>query len=167
GQSMGIVSNGLIVGETLTFDGSAETDGFYQIFAGAGNDTINASQGADLISGGGGGDTLTGNGGDDTFLYNSLANSTPADADQITDFTTGDVIRLAGIDADTGVSGNQAFTFIGSSAFSSTAGELRAVNTSGNDWRVEADNDGDGTADLEIDVTTADGNPLDAGDFIL
>ncbi|MEM7059265.1 MAG: M10 family metallopeptidase C-terminal domain-containing protein, partial [Pseudomonadota bacterium] len=134
---------------------------------GAGNDTINASQGADLISGGGGGDTLTGNGGDDTFLYSAVGNSTPAEADLITDFTSGDLISLSGIDADTGTSGNQAFSFIGASAFSTTAGELRAVNTSGNDWRVEADNDGDGTADLEIDVTTADGNSLDAGDFVL
>ncbi|MEL7088491.1 MAG: hypothetical protein AAGL98_08650, partial [Planctomycetota bacterium] len=166
GQSMTISANTLIAGETFTFDGSAETDGFFLIFSGDGNDTISGSQGGDTIFGRGGVDTMTGNGGDDVFLYTDVSESAPSGPDVITDFTTGDMISLSDIDANTGVTGDQAFSFIGAAAFTA-AGQLRAVNTSGNDWTVEGDVDGDGIADLQIQVTTSDGSPLDAADFVL
>lgn len=167
GESLIVSSNALIVGETFTFDGSAETDGFYRIFSGNGGDIILGSQGADTISGRGGADTLTGNGGDDVFLYSNVSESVLGTLDQITDFTTGDLINLAGIDADMGAAGNQAFTFISTAAFSGVAGQLRVVNTGGNDWIVQAVFDGDALEEMRIQVTTSDGNPLDASDFVL
>ncbi|MEM7060372.1 MAG: calcium-binding protein [Pseudomonadota bacterium] len=166
GDFMAFSANGLTENETFTLDGSAETDGRYLIFSGNGADTIAASQGADEILGRGGADTLTGNGGNDTFIYSNLFDSTSTATDQITDFTAGDVISLSALDADTGVGGNQTFSFIGDAAFSA-AGQLRAVNTAGNDWLVEGDVDGDGAADIVINVTTSDGDPLTAADFLL
>ncbi len=44
---------------------------------------------------------------------------------------------------------DNAFTFIGSAAFSGTAGELRSFTINGNTV-VRGDVDGDGVADLEI-----------------
>ncbi|MDP8994606.1 MAG: hypothetical protein M3N07_06465, partial [Pseudomonadota bacterium] len=85
-----------------------------------------------------------------------------------------DKIDLARIDADTTAAGNQAFTFIGSAAFSGNgaAGQLRAENLgeatpSYNVWRVEGDVDGDGVADFSIEVYIEVGQPLTASDFIL
>jgi Ca2+-binding RTX toxin-like protein len=74
-----------------------------------GNDTINGQGGADLLIGEGGADTLTGGAGADTFLYFALSDSTVGAADLITDFTSGDLINLAPIDADPATAGDQAF----------------------------------------------------------
>ena len=77
----------------------------------------------------------------------------------------GDRIDLSFIDANgNDGDGNQAFDFIGDAAFANLAGQLRAVQ-SGTIWIVEADVNGDGTADLVINAVSAD--PLVAGDFIL
>ncbi|MEM7058505.1 MAG: calcium-binding protein [Pseudomonadota bacterium] len=166
GDVLVISANTLALDEVLIFDGSAETDGRYSIFSGNSMDQIIGSQGGDIISGRGAVDILTGGDGNDTFVYTNVTDSQGL-GDQITDFTTGDLIRLSTIDADMGLPGNQAFTFIGGANFSNTAGELRAVNTVGNTWLVEADNNGDGFVDLTINVTTSDGSPIDAADFIL
>lgn len=56
-------------GETLAFDGSAETDGRFRIWGGQGTDTITGGAGNDLIIGRANADRLTGLGGADTFQY--------------------------------------------------------------------------------------------------
>jgi serralysin len=155
--------------ETLTFDGSAELDGSFRIFGGTGADTISGSQNGDLITGGTGADSLRGGGGADIFVYRTAADSSAGNADHILDFTGGgDRIDLSSIDADSAAAGDQAFHFIGSDAFSGTAGELRAVfDSADNVWAVSADSDGDGLADLFILVTTTGPDPLASGDFSL
>ncbi|MEM7057621.1 MAG: cadherin-like domain-containing protein [Pseudomonadota bacterium] len=167
GEVLTISGNSLSEDEFMFIDGSAELDGSFNVFAGNGDDRILGSQNGDVISGRGGADTITGNGGDDTFLYTNASDSTPTDQDQVLDFSIGDVISLAGIDADSGTSGNQAFSFVGDIGFSGTAGELRAFNTSGTTWSVEADVDGDATANFALTVIAIDGDPITAGDFIL
>jgi len=63
--------------ETLTFDGSAETDGQFQIFGSTGNDTVTAGAGIDLIMGGiGGGDTILAGGGDDFIDFGDAWDAT-------------------------------------------------------------------------------------------
>ena len=64
------------------------------IDAGDGNDTIRAGDGNDRIIGGKGDDTLTGGGGNDVFAYETADNGN----DTITDFSSGDIIRVTGCD---------------------------------------------------------------------
>ena len=151
--------------ETLTFNGSAETNGAFRLFAGAGTDVLRGGAGADLIYGGLGSDTLTGNGGRDTFRYQAADESTTAGRDTITDFTLGDLIDLSRVDANGAVAGDQAFAFIGGNAFSA-AGQLRAVQN-GTAWTVSGDVDGDGRADFEVVVIRTDTNPITQADFVL
>jgi len=168
GQQMTIDAAPLRSDETFTFNGSAELDGSFRIYGGSGNDSITGSQGADRICGGQGGDNLRGGGGNDVFVYRSLLDSLASgDRDGIQDFTTGDKIDLSAIDAIVGAgTSNDAFTFIGSSAFSHTAGELQAT-LSGGIWTVSGDVDGDGAADIQFFVVRGDPNPIVATDFVL
>ncbi|MEA2999710.1 MAG: hypothetical protein QOK17_1543 [Sphingomonadales bacterium] len=149
--------------ETLSFDGSAETDGHMRIFGGAANDHIIGGAQSDLIYGGGGADLLTGGGGKDEFRFQATDESAVGASDRITDFTTGDFINLGRIDAVTG-GADDAFHLVG--AFTSHAGELEVLNTAGNAWTVSGDVDGDGHADFQILVTVADGHQLGISDFV-
>lgn len=116
---------------------------------GAGNDVLIGNDVANHLDGGKGNDVLTGNGGDDVFVFNDLSGN-----DRITDFTRGsDKIDLRGIDADTGHGGNQAFTFIGSGAFTHHAGELQETVVNGANI-LSGDVNGDGIADFTINLGT-------------
>jgi Ca2+-binding RTX toxin-like protein len=53
---------------TLTFNGSAELDGRFDVTGGGGNDVITGGALADILRGGAGADTLTGGAGTDTLL---------------------------------------------------------------------------------------------------
>jgi serralysin len=105
------------------------------------------------------------------FRYQDIAESTNAAPDHILDFTSNvDKIDLHLIDANTNVSGDQAFTFIGASAFDGHAGELRAVDSGLGYYNVEGDVNGDGIADFTIHVTMGTTgpslHPLVGTDFI-
>ena len=132
----------------------------------AGNDTIYGSAGADFIVGGAGSDTLRGNAGADRFDYNTTGESRANARDKILDFTPGvDKLDLAGIDASTASSGNQAFNYLGDSAFTHHAGELRIDTSDISKTIVCGDTNGDGVADFAIELI---GNlQLSAGDFFL
>ncbi|HEX8308279.1 MAG TPA: M10 family metallopeptidase C-terminal domain-containing protein [Allosphingosinicella sp.] len=153
--------------ETLIFDGSAEDDGSFRVFAGQGNDVLTGSQNADLIVGREGADMLTGNGGNDVFRYNSAGESTSAGRDKILDFAAGDLVDLSRIDADTLSAGDQAFTFIGNAAFGGHAGELRFQSNGGTEWLVQGDTNGDGVSDFEVILNIPVPDPITSGDFIL
>ncbi|MGJ8680307.1 M10 family metallopeptidase C-terminal domain-containing protein [Paraglaciecola sp.] len=99
---------------------------------------LTGNEGDDVLEGQGGADTYLGGSGNDTFVFN-LAES----GDVISDFSTGeDIIDLTAIGAS--------FTYIANSAFTSTAGELSYV-----DGKLKGDVDGDGVADLSIDLNGA------------
>jgi Ca2+-binding RTX toxin-like protein len=153
-------------GQVVKIDGSAVHDGNLILFGGGGHDTLTAGSGADLIVGGAGADGLTGGAGADVFRYDSASDSAVGLSDLIGDFAPGlDKIDLSRIDANTGLAGDQAFTWIGESALSNAAGELRTYQSGGYQW-VEGDTNGDGHADFAIALTPPPA-PLLQGDFIL
>lgn len=128
----------------------------------AGNDTLNGRGGNDLLIGGAGADVLTGGAGADTFLFAAVTDSRNSSGrDTITDFTSKlDKIDLRSIDASTRTSGDQAFSYIGSAAFSGRAGQLHYVN-----GVLEGDTNGDRVADFQISVLGV--SAFATGDFLL
>jgi Ca2+-binding RTX toxin-like protein len=120
----------------------------------AGDDVIIGGDGADTINGGTGYDLLTGGAGADTFVFDTLTNSTTARPDLITDFQTGDLLNLSMIDANTLMTGNQAFHVV--SAFTGAVGELKVVYDAGTDRSmVTFDVNGDGASDGAILIVGA------------
>ncbi len=86
GQNMTIW--GVPVQTGITFDGSAETDGRFTFFGGAG---------ADRFTGGNGGDSMTGGAGADIFAYTTAAQSTGPNFDRLIGFDdSADRIDLPG-----------------------------------------------------------------------
>ncbi|WP_372053340.1 type I secretion C-terminal target domain-containing protein (plasmid) [Tistrella mobilis] len=118
-----------------------------------GQDTITGDAEANVITGNGSADVLTGGDGADTFVYllRSDSGTLSANRDRITDFNAaeGDRIDLSAVDADLNLTGNQAYRFIGTSAFSHTAGELR-YTVLGTGYLIQADSDGNGAVDFSI-----------------
>ena len=133
-----------------------------------GQDILRGGNGKDTLDGGAGKDTLYGGGGADVFAFSQASqNDSRSVRDVIKDFDRSeDIIDLSGVDANSTLSGNQAFTFVGGDAFSGTAGELRYRSWSDDAKReIQGDIDGDGSADFFVLV---DGSfALSAGDFIL
>ncbi|WP_050532390.1 M10 family metallopeptidase [Pseudaestuariivita atlantica] len=141
-----------------------------RLYGRAGDDMLFGEAGADAFYGGLGADIMTAGddaGRRDRFIYFNAAESGvgAGNRDVITDFVSGeDRIELSRIDADTTQGFKQAFTFVGSAAFSGTAGELR-YEQSGGATIVQADRDGDGAADFEIELTGT--MTLQATDFLI
>ena len=95
GARLVVQGGSLQLGEHLTFDGSAETDGSFQIFGGhdsdtliggaqfdhllgrSGDDTLTGNGGADRLRGGLGGDTMDGGAGADIFVYAAQGGDEP------------------------------------------------------------------------------------------
>jgi Ca2+-binding RTX toxin-like protein len=140
-------------------------DGNDELQAGGGNDTLNGGDGDDYLNGSSGADVYTGGAGSDFIQIGFFESGNGAAADRITDFATGvDIVDVSAWDANRNLAGNQAFTWVGSAAFSGTAGELRTY-FDGVDTRVQADRNGDTVADFEIYFDGA--VTLSASDFIL
>lgn len=113
--------------DKLTGNGAANN-----LYGNAGNDILDGGAGNDLLSGGAGTDQLSGGSGADRFDFDTLTDSgLGALRDVIKDFKLGDgdKIDLSTLDANIATSSNEAFTFIGTNAFSSNAsGQLRFSN---------------------------------------
>jgi len=129
-------------------DSVTGNDGANLLKGGAGSDKLYGLAGADILDGGAGADTLVGGGGADIFDFNSRSDSLSNARDTIQDFVRGvDRIDLRTIDANTLSSGDQAFSFIGSAAFSGQAGQLNfAANV------LAGDVNGDKIADFRINI---------------
>lgn len=145
-------------------DSLSGLDGNDELRGQNGADSLDGGNGDDLLVGGPGADVYTGGADLDIFRISNFESGTGASADRITDFASGDIVDLAGWDANLNVFGNEAFSWIGSAAFSSTAGELRTYFDGTDTW-VQGDTTGDGVADFEIRF---DGSvTLAASDFVL
>ena len=139
-----------------TIDGGAGDDeidggsGNDTIDGGSGNDTIDGGAGNDTITGGAGADTITGGAGADVFAYTAQTDSgTGADEfDIITDFdVANDRFDLTALlESDT-------FDFLATEddAFTGNGPEVR-WNKDGGKTLIEIDVDGDGTADMKIEL---------------
>jgi len=117
------------------------------ITGGLGNDSISGGTGNDKLVSDAGADTLSGGLGSDSFVFTGVSTD-----DKITDFNKGDKIDLSVIDASVTATGNNAFTFIGSSAFSTTnaTGQLRFDS---NTHTLYGSNDADSTAEFSVQLT--------------
>jgi Ca2+-binding RTX toxin-like protein len=148
-----------------------------QLFGSQHDDLLNGNDGDDELFGGHGQDTLTGGAGADDFIVNTIhfvgtPDSTVADPDYITDFhhAEGDRIDVSLLDANAWFFGNQAFSFIGTAAFTGVAGQLRYeiidLKPGYTDYtRVTGDMNGDGAADFQINA--AGQIAFVAADFVL
>ncbi|HEX8512087.1 MAG TPA: Ig-like domain-containing protein, partial [Allosphingosinicella sp.] len=96
-QRLVVDAGQLTANETLTFNGSAESDGFFWIAGGAGNDSLTGGSGDDLLIGAGGKDYLKGGAGADVYRFRSASESTSVGYDQIDGFVFGtDTLDLPG-----------------------------------------------------------------------
>jgi Ca2+-binding RTX toxin-like protein len=187
GEVLMVYARALSASEVLVFDGSAETNGKFGIYSGAGADTLTGGAGNDVLDGGAGDDTLFGGAGKDWmiggvgadtlrggadrdwYVYTSAAESNEQNGvDWIRDFEIGvDKIHLRLFDANGDASdGITPFTFIGSDAFSGKAGELRYI-FNGAAGLVQGDVNGDGVADFVLQVMSPSFEPLGRNDFEL
>jgi len=144
----------------LTLTGTSHAD---TLQGGAGNDTIGGADGHDWLYGGGGNDTIIGGAGNDdlfggagadVFDYNNISETLPGGGqrDFIHDFEAGvDKIDLSTIDANSGLSGDQSFSFLGEGTFSSASrpGLVR--------YYYETDGDGHANTIIEGTVDTTPG----------
>jgi serralysin len=137
------------------------------------SNSLSGGAGSDILTGGFGNDRMAGGDGADIFVFTSAGHSIDyairSDGkkflpDVLTDFTSGvDKIDLSAIDADAGTAADEAFSFIGTGAFTHQAGQLRYEVVDGR-AHILADTDGNGIADLHI---IAGGTQILATDFIL
>lgn len=133
---------------------------------GAGADVLMAGGSADRLVGGAGADRLIGGGGADKFIFADVLDSTAAAPDRISDFRRGtDRIDLSDVDADTTLSGQQHFTFIGAAAFGSDAtGQLR-FEVIDSRLVLLGSTDADSMAEFTVEMIGV--GALDAGDLWL
>lgn len=156
---------GSAYGDTLRGNGASNTikgeGGKDTLYGRNGNDVLEGGSGSDKLYGQSGKDTLNGGSGADAFVFKALSDSRGSSVDTIKDFRRGsDHIDLRGMDANTKVVGDQAFSFIGKAAFHGKAGELRFA-----DGIVSGDVNGDRSADFKINVAGL--TALSKGDFYL
>ncbi|WP_371232786.1 M10 family metallopeptidase C-terminal domain-containing protein [Pseudomonas sp. QE6] len=139
--------SGSAYNDTLTGNSGAN-----YLYGNAGNDVLNGAAGNDTLLGGSGTDQLSGGLGADIFDFDALTDSVLGSLrDVIKDFklAEGDKIDLSTLDARSDTSGNDAFTFIGSAAFSTTnaAGQLRY-----SDGILAGSVDADTAAEFEVQL---------------
>ncbi len=93
GQSLTVDASALGAGDTLTFNGAAESDGAFAFLGGAGNDTLTGGANADTFAlSSGGNDTAHGGGGNDSFTLGASLTA----ADSIDGGAGDDTVSLAG-----------------------------------------------------------------------
>jgi Ca2+-binding RTX toxin-like protein len=147
----------------------SEVDTLYNVEGAIGSsaaDTFKGNEHNNLFQGGLGKDTASGGSGRDLYDFNAIADSKvgASTRDVITDFDhLVDKIDLMGIDADTTVTGNQTFRWVGTAALSGP-GQL-GFFTSGGNTIIRASNDADAASELEIQLTGI--KTLTAADFFL
>ena len=137
-ELIGGAGNDLLLGNT----------GNDALWGGQDQDTLSGAEGTDWLQGGQGSDRLSGGKGADFFSYQSNDASSRW-RDTITDFNgqQGDRLGITAVLDGTDPFANPGWEYIGSSRFSKAAAELRFA-----DGHLQGDVDGDGKADLLIQL---------------
>ncbi|MFD1785973.1 M10 family metallopeptidase C-terminal domain-containing protein [Sphingomonas floccifaciens] len=163
------VENLVLTGAATTGTGNALDN---RLEGNALSNRLDGGAGNDILVGGDGIDYLTGGAGADIFVAEITATKTASKVgtlsfDVVLDFAAGDRIDLSGIDANTLVAGDQAFTFVGNAA-GKNAGELsmqRFGNINAAENALGMDLDGiDGKSPFQGPVTVLLGN-VDGGGY--
>jgi Ca2+-binding RTX toxin-like protein len=89
GATLTVDATAVVGPHSISFNGSAETDGSFGLKGGSGDDTLTGGGQADNFLGGFGADTLAGGGGADVFFYGPAIQSTSTLHDTITGFAAG------------------------------------------------------------------------------
>jgi len=129
---------------------------------------LNGGTGNDTLVGGTGQDSMTGGSGNDVFDFNAVSESAPGSSrDIISLFASGDKIDLSTIDANTGVSGNQAFSFSSGTTFSGAFANIGDLYYDTTNKILYGNNDADVQADFSIKVTLSGLSNLSTANFVL
>jgi Ca2+-binding RTX toxin-like protein len=159
------------IGNTLanTLTGNS---GANALFGLAGNDSLSGFAGNDALVGGQGMDMMTGGSGIDRFVFDDgdFSSKTSTGADTIVDFTAGDKIDLALVDAVSTATrydkpGDQSFVFINHNRFHIQSGRELRYEVSGGNTYVYGSTNGDAVADFCIKLLGV--HTLSASDFVL
>ena len=145
--------------------GGAGNDALY---GGVDNDLLYGGSQNDFLYGGTGRDLMSGGTGADMFVFNAVIDSPLGSTtrDMIMDFSPGtDRISLSRIDAKVGLTGDQAFTYIGSAGFTGE-GQIRAVQV-GADVVLYLNVSGPGVPELQIGLRQVQLSALQSTDFVL
>ena len=160
-------------GTTDTAKRGAETDTLVSIERAIGSSAADSFKGdanANAFMGGDGKDLYTGGAGRDLYDFNTVNDSRVGSTvrDVVTDFGYGrDKIDLAGIDANTSRTGDQAFHWVGSAAFTANHPGEVGWFTSGVNTVVQASTDNDAAAEFQLQLNGISGPSLAASDFYL
>ena len=128
--------------------------GIENVQTGSGADSITASEAVNVMDGGD---------GNDTFHFLTAA---AAIGDTILNFQPGDVLDLSGIDANTGVAGNQAFTIVAGSIGAAAQLMVSYETREDGEYTVVSGNTGGDTA-AEFKISLKGAPTLTADNFIL
>ncbi len=158
--SAAINGTGNSLANTLTGNSAANS-----LNGGTGNDTLNGGTGNDTLIGGAGTDSLIGGSGNDTFDFNALTElGLGTTRDVISGWNSGDRIDLTTIDWNTALTGDQAFSYLGSGAFTTTAGQVRYDAATG---VLQLNTDTDTAAEYELVITGTPPTSLVAASSLL
>ena len=141
-------------------------DGADILMGGDGIDCLNGGAGNDLIMGGAGMDYISGGAGNDIFRYSATTDSASGDGDLIADFdANGETIEFANIGSIRG------FDFIGEddgeTSFSGNNPGIAEGMFNDTTKILSIDTDGNGAADMEIELAGVGIDDLDNGDFLV
>ncbi len=126
-------------------------DGNDLLLGGAGSDGLVGGNGNDTLIGGAGQDKMSGGAGNDLFRWSLTSESQAGTPDFVTDFNQSfDRLDFGLIDANASLASNQAFTWIGSAAFTvGTVAQLRFQYIGGN-THIFGNTSGNTAPELEV-----------------